>query len=231
MKSLFFFTLLFYPIFASNISGIIIDESNNNPLIGANVFLSNLNEGSATNNNGEFLITDISPGIYELEVSAIGYKNYSKSITVKQDENFKLIVVMNREPLTWEAINVIGMSPLRHSPEITQIIDQDDLMKNGIFTLSGLLKTLHGFDLQMAHEYGRNVNISIRGSSDYKPGGYNNRVLLLVDGIPASIPNSGAPDWNAIPLENIDRIEIVRGPASSLYGHNSMGGAINMVTR
>ena len=231
MKSLFFFTLLFYPIFASNISGIIIDESNNNPLVGANVFLSNLNEGSATNNNGEFLITDISPGIYELEVSAIGYKNYSKSITVKQDENFKLIVVMNREPLTWEAINVIGMSPLRHSPEITQIIDQDDLMKNGIFTLSGLLKTLHGFDLQMAHEYGRNVNISIRGSSDYKPGGYNNRVLLLVDGLPASIPNSGAPDWNAIPLENIDRIEIVRGPASSLYGHNSMGGVINMVTR
>ena len=231
MKSLFFFTLLFYPIFAGNISGIIIDESNNNPLVGANVFLSNLNEGSATNNNGEFLITDISPGIYELEVSAIGYKNYSKSITVKQDENFKLIVVMNREPLTWEAINVIGMSPLRHSPEITQIIDQDDLMKNGIFTLSGLLKTLHGFDLQMAHEYGRNVNISIRGSSDYKPGGYNNRVLLLVDGLPASIPNSGAPDWNAIPLENIDRIEIVRGPASSLYGHNSMGGVINMVTR
>ena len=231
MKSLFFFTLLFYPIFASNISGIIIDESNNNPLVGANVFLSNLNEGSATNNNGEFLITDISPGIYELEVSAIGYKNYSKSITVKQDENFKLIVVMNREPLTWEAINVIGMSPLRHSPEITQIIDQDDLMKNEIFTLSGLLKTLHGFDLQMAHEYGRNVNISIRGSSDYKPGGYNNRVLLLVDGLPASIPNSGAPDWNAIPLENIDRIEIVRGPASSLYGHNSMGGVINMVTR
>lgn len=231
MKSLFFFTLLFYPIFAGNISGIIIDESNNNPLIGANVFLSNLNEGSATNNNGEFLITDISPGIYELEVSAIGYKNYSKSITVKQDENIKLIVVMNREPLTWEAINVIGMSPLRHSPEITQIIDQDDLMKNGIFTISGLLKTLHGFDLQMAHEYGRNVNISIRGSSDYKPGGYNNRVLLLVDGLPASIPNSGAPDWNAIPLENIDRIEIVRGPASSLYGHNSMGGVINMVTR
>ena len=231
MKSLFFFTLLFYPIFASNISGIIIDESNNNPLVGANVFLSNLNEGSATNNNGEFLITDISPGIYELEVSAIGYKNYSKSITVKQDENFKLIVVMNREPLTWEAINVIGMSPLRHSPEITQIIDKDELMKNGIFNISCLLKTLHGFDLQMAHEYGRNVNISIRGSSDYKPGGYNNRVLLLVDGLPASIPNSGAPDWNAIPLENIDRIEIVRGPASSLYGHNSMGGVINMVTR
>ena len=231
MKHLFFFTLFFYPVFAGNISGIVIDESNNNPLFGANVSLSNLNRGSATNNNGEFVITDISPGIYDLEVSVIGYKNYSKSITVRQDNNPKLIVVMHREPLTWKAINVIGMSPSKHSPEITQIINQDNLMKNGIFTLSGLLRTLHGFDLQMAHEYGRNVNISIRGSSDYKPGGYNNRVLLLVDGLPASIPNSGAPDWNAIPLENIERIEVVRGPASSLYGHNSMGGVINMVTK
>ena len=138
---------------------------------------------------------------------------------------------MDREPLIWEVINVVGMSPSKHSPEITQIINRDNLMKNEIFTLSGLLKTLHGFDLQMAHEYGRNVNISIRGSSDYKPGGYNNRVLLLIDGLPASIPNSGAPDWNAIPLENIERIEVVRGPASSLYGHNSMGGVINMVTK
>jgi len=231
LKHLFFFTLFFYPVFAGNISGIVIDESNNNPLFGANVSLSNLNRGSATNNNGEFVITDISPGIYDLEVSVIGYKNYSKSITVRQDNNPKLIVVMHREPLTWKAINVIGMSPSKHSPEITQIINQDNLMKNGIFTLSGLLRTLHGFDLQMAHEYGRNVNISIRGSSDYKPGGYNNRVLLLVDGLPASIPNSGAPDWNAIPLENIERIEVVRGPASSLYGHNSMGGVINMVTK
>ena len=94
MRHLFFFTLLFYPIFASNISGIVIDESNNNPLFGANVSLSSLNKGSATNKNGEFVITDIRSGIYDLEVSVIGYKNYSKSITVRQDNNPKLIVVM-----------------------------------------------------------------------------------------------------------------------------------------
>ena len=121
-------------MFAGTISGIVIDESNNNPLVGANVSFNNLNRGSATNKNGEFLITDISSGIYELEVSVIGYKNYSKSITVGQDDNPKLIVVMDREPLIWEVINVIGMSPSKHSPEITQIINKDQLMKNGIPT-------------------------------------------------------------------------------------------------
>ena len=83
----------------------------------------------------------------------------------------------------------------------------------------------------MQHDYGRNVNISIRGSSDFKPGGYNNRVLLLLDGFPVSIPNSGSSDWNAIPFETVKHIEVVRGPASSVYGHNSMGGVINIVTR
>ena len=138
---------------------------------------------------------------------------------------------MKREPLIWKTINVMGMFPSKHSPEIPQIITQRQLKKNSGSTVSSLLNNLHGIDLHMAHDHGRNVNISIRGSSDYKPGGYNNRVLLLIDGFPAVIPNSGSSDWNAIPIENIERIEVVRGPASSLYGHNSMGGVINMVTK
>ena len=43
-------------------------------------------------------------------------------------------------------------------------------------------------------------------------------------GFPVSIPNSGSSDWNAIPFETVKHIEVVRGPASSVYGHNSMGG-------
>ena len=45
-----------------------------------------------------------------------------------------------------------------------------------------VLKTIPGVEVQFAHPNGRNVNLSIRGSSDYKPGGYNNRVLILLDG-------------------------------------------------
>ena len=83
----------------------------------------------------------------------------------------------------------------------------------------------------MEHNVGRNANVSIRGSSDYKPGGYNNRVLVLLDGFQMSIPNSGSVDWNGMPLEFIDRVEVLKGPMSSLYGQNSMGGVINLVTK
>ena len=125
----------------------------------------------------------------------------------------------------------MGMIPSKHSPEITEKVKTKKTFNSDQETLSSLLNNLHGVDVQSAHEYGRNVNISIRGSSDFKPGGYNNRVLLLLDGFPVSIPNSGSSDWNAIPFETVKHIEIVRGPASSIYGHNSMGGVINIVTR
>ena len=232
MKKLFcYLALALYPITAATIQGIVIDESDNSPLIGANILLSNLEIGSTTDINGEFIFSNINKRQLNLEISMIGYDKYQKSIVIENDEDLKLIIYLKREPIIWETINVVGMFPSKHSPEITQIIDNKKLLNKNSASISGLLKSIYGFDLQMAHAHGRNVNISIRGSSDYKPGGYNNRVLLLIDGFPVSIPNSGAPDWNAIPLENIDRIEIVRGPASSLYGHNSMGGVINMVTK
>ena len=230
-KLLFYLSLVLHTIFAGNVKGVIVDEIDNTPLFGANVLLSNLGVGSSTNVNGEFTFLNMSKGEYDLEISIIGYETYRKSFIIKSDEDKELFILLNREPIIWEAINVVGMFPSKHSPEITQIIDSKTLLQKNSSSLSSLLKSIHGFDLQMAHVHGRNVNISIRGSSDYKPGGYNNRVLLLIDGFPVSIPNSGAPDWNAIPLENIDRVEIVRGPASSLYGHNSMGGVINMVTK
>ena len=69
------------------------------------------------------------------------------------------------------------------------------------------------------------------GSSDYKPGGYNNRVLVLLDGFQISMPYSGSIDWNGMPLDFLDRVEVVKGPVSSLYGQNSMGGIINLVTK
>jgi len=232
MKKIFcYLALALNPMTAATIQGIVIDESDNSPLIGANILLSNLEIGSTTDINGEFIFSNINKRQFNLEISMIGYDKYQKSIVIENDEDLKLIIYLKREPIIWETINVVGMFPSKHSPEITQIIDNKKLLNKNSASISGLLKSIYGFDLQMAHAHGRNVNISIRGSSDYKPGGYNNRVLLLIDGFPVSIPNSGAPDWNAIPLENIDRIEIVRGPASSLYGHNSMGGVINMVTK
>ena len=231
MNYLLFFILTASLITADYISGNVFDIDTNNPLSNVNIFISGSGVGTITDENGTFKLDNIESGEYVISASMIGYKAYSQNIFTNKISKKHIQIFLDKEPLQWQAINVMGFIPSKHSPEITQMVVTDRKLNTNQNTLSTLLNNLHGIQVQSAHDYGRNVNISIRGSSDFKPGGYNNRVLLLLDGFPVSIPNSGSSDWNAIPFETVQRIEVVRGPASSVYGHNSMGGVINIVTR
>ena len=228
MSYLIYFFLTISFIIADNIEGYVFDVNTKNPLNNVNVFINDLEIGTVTDKNGFFQIQNLESGDYILRVSSIGYELHSQNINTMDDP---ISIYINRKPIQWDAVNVMGLIPSKHSPEITQLVVSDRKLNTNQNTLSTLLDNLHGIHVQSAHDYGRNVNISIRGSSDFKPGGYNNRVLLLLDGFPVLIPNSGSSDWNAIPFETVKRIEIVRGPASSTYGHNSMGGIVNIVTR
>ena len=84
MKRFIYFISLLCPLFGIDLMGIVIDENNNEPLIGANAILSNEDNGTATNQQGEFIITDIKSGHHELMVSMIGYKNWSKSVMISR---------------------------------------------------------------------------------------------------------------------------------------------------
>ena len=181
------------------LSGTVLDSDTNEPLDNVNISIIGTDNGTTTNYLGKFKLNDIQNGVQEISFSSIGYKNFSKKFSSKRvRENF--IIQLEKEPLQWKAVNVMGLIPSKHSPEVTQIVPSTKIMNTDQETLGTLLNNLHGIEVQSAHDYGRNVNISIRGSSDFKPGGYNNRVLLLLDGFPVSIPNSGSSDWNAIPF-------------------------------
>ncbi len=216
---------------AELVRGVVYDIDSKNPVENVNIILPDLDTGTVSDKNGLFEFNVFKSGVYTINASMIGYKVYSEKFVVETTEMKTHKIYLTKEPIEWEAVNVMGLIPSKHSPEITQVVEADKKINTDQNTLSSLLSNLHGIQVQAAHDYGRNVNISIRGSSDFKPGGYNNRVLLLLDGFPVSIPNSGSSDWNAIPFESVQRIEVVRGPASSIYGHNSMGGVINIVTR
>jgi outer membrane receptor for ferrienterochelin and colicins len=72
--------------------------------------------------------------------------------------------------------------------------------------------------------------VNIRGSSGFVEG-VGSRVLLLVDGVPANEGDRGGIDWDIIPLEDAERVEIVKGAGSSLYGSAALGGVVNVLTR
>ena len=229
-KTLFIILLSFVYGQGFDLSGRIISKSTLNPIQDVNIFIQDSELGSASNKEGLFKFTGLEPDDYILIVSAIGYKD--KYIAINLDRNFlNFSIELEDESVLAKALNVVGRFPSKHVPYMTKNISNQDITDNDYQTMSELFRNVGGVDVQMEHNNGRNANFSIRGSSDYKPGGYNNRVLVLLDGFQISMPYSGSIDWNGMPLDFLDRVEVVKGPVSSLYGQNSMGGIINLVTK
>ena len=231
MKKFYLLILLLSISFAQDFKflGTILDIETKEPIIDANIVFIESDIGAASDINGNFTVTNLNRQKYEILVSAIGYKVIKTTINLVSQDNF--IFELIPEPVLTSALNVVGRFPSKHLPYFTQNISSEKISDNNYQTMSELFRNIGGVDVQTAHDNGRNANFSIRGSSDYKPGGYNNRVLVLLDGFQISMPYSGSIDWNAMPLDFLDRVEVVKGPVSSLYGQNSMGVIINLVTK
>ena len=117
--------------------------------------------------------------------------------------------------------------PLASFPANVTVITRTDIDQNPAFTLSELLRQETGFTLlDSAGSFGsQRAPFSLRGYGE-KAG-----TLLTVDGVRANDGGDGFFLWNSVPLENIERIEIIRGGASTQYGEGAVGGVINIVTR
>lgn len=73
--------------------------------------------------------------------------------------------------------------------------------------------------------FSKNSSVTMRGLES------SSRTLILVDGIPKNKLSGGSVNWHNIPSEQVERIEVIKGPASALYGNNAMGGVINIITK
>ena len=213
---------------ATTLTGHVKNNVTGKSIPNANIIIREIDQGTASNPYGYFEL-NLSKGTYTLETSVLGFKTDSREIIIDEN-NIELNIDLQTAMLEFREIQVQGLFTTRLGSESVDVINSDKIKSMDKESVSDILRDIPGVDVQFAHPNGRNVNISIRGSSDYKPGGYNNRVLVLLDGFPILIPNSGSPDWNSLPLESIQRIEVDNSPASAQYGHNSMGGVINLIT-
>lgn len=113
-------------------------------------------------------------------------------------------------------------------PAGIQVIDGDAVQRADAIGLDGLLKNAAGVDLQGGAFPGAPVKLNLRGLTT---GYQSERVLVLIDGRRANDAYQGNTELSLLPLDNVERIEILRGPASAPYGSNAEGGVINIITR
>ncbi|MCQ9205715.1 MAG: TonB-dependent receptor [Omnitrophica bacterium] len=112
----------------------------------------------------------------------------------------------------------------RDSTQNVSVVSSDDIESKGALTVSEVLDLLPSLDIVEYGSVGALKTIHVRGSTP-------SQVLVLVDGRPLNNPRDGVADLNEISLANIERIEVLRGPASSMYGNSAVGGVVNIITK
>jgi outer membrane receptor for ferrienterochelin and colicins len=131
------------------------------------------------------------------------------------------------EPVNLEKIVITSSRTPQNPDEVTRTVDvitAQDIAESDARDLSTLLTQLTSVNIDSYGGPGAVKTIRMRGSTA-------SQVLVLMDGRPLNNPRDGEVDLNLIPLTNIERVEIVHGPGSSLYGQGAMGGIINIITK
>ncbi|MGH8352537.1 MAG: TonB-dependent receptor [Pseudomonas sp.] len=113
------------------------------------------------------------------------------------------------------------------APSSVQVISRQQIETSAASSLVDVLRTQAGLQIRDTLGDGNRVAISLRGFGENAA----NNSLVLVDGRRLNNPSQEAPDLNSVPLGNIERIEIVRGSGSVLYGDQAVGGVVNIITR
>jgi outer membrane cobalamin receptor len=222
---------------AQTIYGNVVDRTTGEPLTGATIQLMNSFRGVETDAKGSFTIEIPADKSTTLKVSFIGYTSVQNRITLKKGEsvimNFTLTsqVVLQDEviisatriataranvPLT---TSVINSKEIESSSEINMI----PLIGSNVPGLFVTERGITGFGVAD----GSAGKISVRGvgSSD------QSQLLVMVDGQPQVMGIFGHAFPDMYQTSNFEKVEVIRGPASVLYGSNAMGGVINLITK
>src|SRR3954452_12348049 len=109
------------------------------------------------------------------------------------------------------------------TPASVTVLDQRQIQARQATDLSDLVSTVPGLAVVQAGSPGQQTSLFTRGTN-------SNQTLLLWNGIPLNDPFFGGANWQFVPLEGVDRVEVVRGPFSALYGSNAVGGVVQVLT-
>ncbi|WP_234735075.1 TonB-dependent receptor [Tellurirhabdus bombi] len=212
------------------IKGRILAE-NDEALPGISIRLEGTTLGTTTRNNGSFELKNVAAGTYTLSVSGVGYTAQKQNITVRTNETTLLDYQLNsqtnelsevtisseRRP-AFATINKIAV-PIRDMPLTTSSVSARTIEQRGVDDLGEAMKNTTG--VRANNTYGGFQHFTVRGFNNF---------VLLVDGVRDERHNisTSAPSTN---LANVERIEVLKGPASVLFGHSALGGIINIIRK
>lgn len=205
-----------------NISGKVSDAQTHEPLLGVDVFSTDKLSETVTDNNGYYSL-QLAEGKHYLVASMIGLRN----------DTIAILVEGNTEHLDFELtsenyeLDVVTVTGSKYEKKLSEEIISIEILKGSVIEssnsqLNDAVEKVPGVNMV-------GDNISIRGGSGFSDGA-NSRVGILLDDMPLLGGDDGGITWNAMPVEAVDQVEVLKGAGSALYGSASMNGVINVRT-
>jgi vitamin B12 transporter len=211
----------------AKISGMVTDP-HGAAIVGAHVTAEPISPGNAAEhgvsaNDGQFSLT-VAPGKYRLTIALDSFATTHQEINLTAGESREVDFRLALEPLSSKVVVTAQALPLDadSSPAPLTILTCDQIDHRVASSLPNFLATQPGLSLGRTGAEGGSASL-------FLDGGNSNYTKVLVDGVPANTPG-GLIDFSNFTLENIDKIEIVHGAESALYGSDAMDGVIQIFT-
>ncbi|MEQ6118103.1 TonB-dependent receptor [Reichenbachiella sp. MALMAid0571] len=235
MKKILLSILLFlaiHQIHAQNANGTVngkITKENSEPLFGISVGLKGTSYGSPTDTNGRYSIANIPSGSYTLVVSGIGYQVMEKEIKISKNQNLTFDFKLNEKNEQLQEVVVLGSREgdyvneisslaskssisLKDVPQAVSYVTKELIQDQKAFLITDVVKNISGINQE-----------SISG--DYMIRGFAGGSNIMINGLRIS------KGWMPTLISNLERVEVIKGANSALYGYSDPGGTINRVTK
>jgi len=218
----------------STIYGTITDEKTGRGVAGIHVWLnetedtvpsSDVKYFAVTSLNGEYRIRQIPAGTYQFRVSGVGYASVAKTVDVPENKELKIDMALRERILYLDGVTITSLRTerfVRQSPFPTGVIRAEDVLRMPALTMPDMMSYEPGVSLARDGIWATTVNI--RGLSDQ-------RIISLIDGCRIETATDLAGGLSMIDPSDIERVEVIKGAGSALYGSGAMGGVVNIITR
>jgi outer membrane receptor for ferrienterochelin and colicins len=205
--------------------GSVVDANTHEPLEGAEIVIVGTGQRTRSGTNGTWQLPSLSSGRQVIRARRIGYSNSEVSVTVTGDATAPVAIALAPSARGLDAVVVTASrraQRLQDAPVMMKLIDRKDIEQSGASDVGAVLTEQTGIQFTGGHPSGSGVGLE--GMSDQ-------RVLILVDGVPLYGRIADGLDITRVPSSAVERIEVVKGPQSTLYGSEAMGGVVNIITR
>jgi iron complex outermembrane receptor protein len=210
------------PVLKGQFSGNVFNATTNEPVEGATVYIADIKTGATTNANGYFEIQNVPEGKHLVEISHVGFNTVVEFVTVsgntEKDYRLAEAVVENNAVIV---TGVSGATQLKKAPFQVSVLRKQDLLQSASTNIIEALGKKPGVSTQST------------GPAISKPVirglGYN-RVLTINDGVRQEGQQWGDEHGIEIDESSVNKVEILKGPASIIYGSDALAGVINIIT-